>query len=41
MVNPTKVDARLKESMFYINYRLYQLEDWSIDLEIEDEDCVP
>lgn len=35
VVNPTKVVARLKESMFYIDYRLRKLEDWSMDLEIE------
>lgn len=37
VVNKTKVSTRLKESMLYTNYRLHQLEDWGMDLEIEAE----
>lgn len=35
LVNPTKVSTRLQEFMMYMQYRLKQSMDWSMDLEVE------
>ena len=34
VVNLTRSIARFKDSMVYINYRLHQLVDWSLDFEV-------
>ena len=37
MINPTKIDAGLRESMFHLNYKMHQSIDLSMDLEIKVE----
>ena len=37
VVNPTKVAARLHESMFHLDYKMHQLTDMSMDLEVKVE----
>lgn len=37
VVNPTKSDARLRESLFYLDYKMHRIVDMSMDLEIKAE----